>query len=48
MCVMFLMHWVSTKCDAGMSVEEVPAIVNIKNTEGAIHTSSTLNVRWVW
>ena len=24
------------KCDAGMSVEDVPAIVNKKNSEGAI------------
>ena len=34
MSVLFLKHWVTTKCDAGMSVENVPAVVNIKTLKG--------------
>ena len=30
------------KCDAGMSVENVPAVVNIKNTEGTIYCTQVL------
>ena len=34
MSVIFLMHSVRNKCDAGMSAEDVPAIVNIKTLKG--------------
>ena len=41
---MFLKHWVRTS-DAGMSVENVPAVVNIKKSKGRFvfigHTFST-------
>jgi len=30
------------KCDAGMSVENVPAVVKIKNTEGTIYCTQVL------
>jgi hypothetical protein len=42
MSVMFLKHWVRTS-DAGMSVENVPAVVNIKKRKGRFigHTFST-------
>ena len=33
MSVMFLKHWVRTS-DAGMSVENVPAVVNIEKRKG--------------
>jgi hypothetical protein len=39
------------KCDVGMSVEDVPAIVNLKTLKGrliALHTRSILGGRWVW
>ncbi len=41
------------KCDAGMSVENVPAVVNIKTLKGhwrddLLHTSSLLGGRWGW
>jgi hypothetical protein len=39
------------KCDAGMSVETVPAVVNIKTLKGnllLLQKSSPLRGRWVW
>jgi hypothetical protein len=37
------------KCDAGMSVEDISAIVNIKKLNGRlIAQSSILGGRWVW
>jgi hypothetical protein len=37
------------KCDSGMSVDDVPAIVNIKTRKGyCLHTSSILVGWWVW
>jgi hypothetical protein len=38
------------KCDAGMSVENVPAVVNIKTLTGRLWHTSSLWVGgwWVW
>jgi hypothetical protein len=49
MSMIFLKHWVTTgKCDAGMSVEKVPAVVNIKTLKGRFiaHKFSTGHGRW--
>jgi hypothetical protein len=49
MSTIFLKHWVTTgKCDAGMSVEKVPAVVNIKTLKGRFiaHKFSTGHGRW--
>ena len=38
------------ECDAGMSVEDVPVIVNIKTLKGRLitHKFSVLRGPWVW
>jgi hypothetical protein len=37
------------KCDARISVETVPAVVNIKTLkDNLLHTSSPLRGQWVW